>query len=179
MNSLMLCSTGGVATARRATWAIESPTPGVVLIDVDIGESKSLVPLHWRAGDWTKPPLDIEINPADSTIQGVQFVLQDERVPFGAGRPIDGAEPVMAMVDVSAWPASRYRDVRCPVHSMRVANEFVIAVGATTGASHTGVAGSFLLGWDMSGCLCEIRLGPLRSEDWEDIDAFSRGGKES
>jgi hypothetical protein len=51
-------------------WRIESPTVGVVLFDVDVGAWGHPIPLHWRAGDWRKPPLDIQLDPRSGRLCG-------------------------------------------------------------------------------------------------------------
>src|SRR5438132_9226808 len=44
---------------------VSSPSPGVAIIDIvtepEIGRSPNSV--HWRIGDWRKPPIDISIRP--------------------------------------------------------------------------------------------------------------------
>lgn len=41
----------------RVRWNVESPVGGVVLIEVVLDRNPA--PLHWRAGLWEKPPLDL------------------------------------------------------------------------------------------------------------------------
>lgn len=170
----MLDSVAAPGPACAATWAIESPTPGVVIISVEIEGSRSLSPLHWRAGDWTKPPLDIELNPDHGAVQAVQIVLQDENVPRRATIASQDCVVGVPVVDVAGWPTDRYRDVR---RSMQVARastgELVIKLGALSVACRAGLPGSLMFGWDESSNLCEVVIGPLTSEGWDDIDALS------
>lgn len=153
---------------------IESPVPGVVNVNVEIEGPKSLTPLHWRAGDWTKPPLDIEVNPTTGAVQAVQLVLQDERVPSGTVTTTPEHTVGVPVVDVGDWPNGRYRDVRCDVEVVRgERNELVVRWGASVVAFRSGVRESLVFGWDESADLCELVIGPLDQRDWEDIDAFS------
>lgn len=174
MNGLRLRAVAAHAPSSAATWAIECPSPGVVLINVEIEGSNSLAPLHWRTGDWTKPPLDIEVNPSDGAVQAIQVVLQDENVPLGALRAGHEGAVGIPLVDVEGWPDDRYRDVRCSVELARATTgELIVTFGELGSTSHAGLPGSLVFGWDGSGHLCEIVIGPLTPEDWDDIDAFT------
>ncbi|SRR6266498_4411173 len=166
----------GIADSRghAATWAIESPTPGVVLVNVDVGGNKSSAPLHWRAGDWTKPPLDIEINPSDGTVQAIQFVLQDERARVTSVREISEWKDGTPVVNTAGWPDDRYRDVRCSMKAVRSpTDELVVSLGSRIFVTTTRVSGGMTFCWDDSARLCEIRLGSLTAEEWDVINAFS------
>jgi len=170
----MLRTEGSLTQDVLATWAIESPTPGVVLVNVAIDGSRSLTPLHWRGGDWTKPPLDIEVNPTNGAVQGLQVVLQDERVQRG---PLE-SEPErvvgIPVVELADWPEDRYKDVRCEVQVTRgPKNELVIRLGASPVVSRSGAPGRLTFGWDDTANLCELVIGPLEHHEWDDIDAFS------
>src|SRR5439155_5966841 len=97
--------------------SIEVPTKGVAILDVTVGSWRSRVPLHWRAGNWSKPPLDVALSP-DGELESIQLVLQDEAVNASdeclpalrhqeeAGRPA---------FDVDGWPPNRYFDVHTDV----------------------------------------------------------------
>jgi hypothetical protein len=144
------------------------------LINVDVAGPRSLTPLHWRAGEWTEPPIDIEVNPDDGAIQAVQVVLQDEwagmRVPPSSQDAVSGL-PLVAFAD---WPTDGYWDVRCRVAVARAGTgELIVDLGDRGAVSYAGQLGSLLFGWDASGELCQIVIGPLSSEDWDDVNAFS------
>lgn len=176
MSGQMLRAQGSLTQGASATWAIESPVPGVVLINLEIAGPKSLTPLHWRGGDWTKPPLDIELNPMNGAVQALQLVLQDEHVSRGTAEAASEYAVGIPVVELTEWPNDRYRDVRCDVRVTRgETNELIVRLGASTVSSRTGVPGRVMFGWDESANLCELVIGPLESQDWEDIDAFSGG----
>ncbi|GLV58223.1 hypothetical protein KDH_50560 [Dictyobacter sp. S3.2.2.5] len=68
---------------------ITSPAQGVVLINCQVvtdetkdeeNEADLSVPLHWRAGDWSKPPIDIALDADTGQFQSLQLVLQDETI---------------------------------------------------------------------------------------------------
>src|SRR5699024_6091961 len=104
---------------------------GVVLIYLETGGQKSLTPLHWRAGDWTKPPLDIEINPLTGQVQGLQLVLQDEHVSQGTSEIARQYAVGIPVVEMAGWPTDRYLDVRCDVRLTREpTDELVVELGA-------------------------------------------------
>jgi len=171
MNGLTL---RGLIPGPTAIWAIESPTPGIVLINVVIPGSRSPAPLHWRAGDWTTPPVDVEINPNDGAIEAIQIVLQDERIDFGGRRKTLELVSGQPCVDVSDWPADRYRDVHCSVAVERAQDgELVVDFGDAAPMTQSGESGSLVFGWDASGELSQLIVGPFSSEDWDDINAFS------
>lgn len=44
-----------------------------------VGQDASDAPLHWRAGDWSKPPLDVRLSDVGA-VESIQFVFQDESV---------------------------------------------------------------------------------------------------
>lgn len=170
----MLRFQGAFTQGVSATWAIESPVPGVVLISLEIAGPKSLTPFHWRAGDWTKPPLDIELNPTNGAIQALQLVLQDEHVSRGSLKAAPESAVGIPVVECTDWPSDRYRDVRCEVRVTRgEANEVIVSLGERTVVSRSGLPGSVTFGWDESSNLCELVIGPLGTQDWDDIDAFS------
>jgi hypothetical protein len=155
-------------------WRIESPTPGVVLVDVGLGGDPDPVPLHWRAGEWSKPPLDLAIDPVSGRLQALQFVLQDERVPVAEVAPLPAGQQGVPVLEVAGWPADRYRDVRCPVAAIpSQAGELVLRLGRGGVANACRVRGGLAIGYDRDGDLGETRVGPLADDDWESIDSFS------
>ena len=131
-------------------------------------------PLHWRAGLWDKPPLDVTMDAAGGLL-GVQFVLQDERVDRGGTLAVS-AEPESGrpVFDVEAWPADRYLDVETTVTALRTPEGLLVLRIGDVGASDRVLAvGEGLAVGLHEGALAEIRIGPLTGEDWEAIDAFS------
>lgn len=78
----------------RVLREITSPAQGLVLIDCQLSikeenEEPLAVPLHWRAGDWSKPPIDIALDEDTGRFQSLQFVLQDEVIERGTLPGID------------------------------------------------------------------------------------------
>ena len=170
----MLRAQGELTQDVLVTWAIESPTPGVVLVSVVIEGPRSVTPLHWRGGDWTKPPLDIEVNPTNGAVQALQVVLQDEHVQRGHLDSKAAGVAGIPVVEVTDWSEDRYRDVRCEVQVTRgPTDELVIRLGESPVASRSGASGLLMFGWDASVRLCEIVIGPLGRNEWDDIDAFA------
>jgi hypothetical protein len=160
--------------SRSATWNIESPTPGVVLIDVAIERPSRSTPLHWRAGTWSKPPLDLSLDDHGRLV-GLQFVLQDERVPAGQWTVFPDPEVGLPVFDVRGWPSERYRDETMVVQASRLSSgELALRLGDLQPLARVcAVAAGVLMGFTEAGSLAEIRLGPLDEEDWAAIDAFS------
>jgi len=164
-------------SADDVSWRVEIPVPGVVLIDVSVGSGGCAVPLHWRAGDWTKPPLDVSLS-AQGRIEAVQFVLQDERVGRASMRmrcPV--TQSGVAEFAVDDWAADRYRDERVEVSAARSGtDELVLRIGdPSVDLEYCRAGVGLLLGFDRDE-LAEIVLGPLSLEDWESVGAFSLGG---
>lgn len=157
---------------------IESPTPGVVLIDVHVVGRTEGVPLHWRIGTWTKPPLDIRLD-RDGRLIGFQFVLQDERVPEAPtpDLPIEGIG--LPIFDVEDWHSDGYLDQTSDVTAHRLAGlELLLGVQSEQIGRHVyRVAPDLAMAFADDGRLAEIRLGPLSLEDWGSIDAFSHTGR--
>lgn len=156
----------------RVACNVESPTPGVVLVEVGLGSDPA--PLHWRAGSWDKPPLDISMD-ASGRLLAVQFVLQDEwverdgtateRAPSELGRPV---------FDVSSWPDDRYLDVEASVTAVRTPEgTLVLRIGEVGDVDRVVLVGEGLAVCLRADALVEVRIGPLDVEDWEAIDAFS------
>jgi hypothetical protein len=160
-----------------AYWSIESPTPGVVLIDVHVAAIEESVPLHWRTGTWTKPPLDISLD-REGRLVGFQFVLQDERLREGTSSDLPSPEVGLPVFNIEDWPPDRYADESSPVDCVRLAGgELQLRLADEFSVRHVCQIGSGLfMAFGDDGGLRAIRLGPLSVEDWEAIDAFSHAG---
>lgn len=160
----------------EASCRVESPVPGVVLIDVSLGGAGFPAPLHWRAGDWTKPPLDVSLTP-DGRVVGFQFVLQDERVPeedVTAQRQVKWAGTPVFVVD--GWPTDRYCDERLVVSPVRsLTGELVLRLGGAGPALEWGEVSAGLLFGFAGDQLVEIVVGALDTDDWASVGAFSLG----
>lgn len=158
----------------QSTWSIEAPTVGVVLIDVTIRRAESAAPLHWRAGAWTKPPLDVSLDDEGRLIS-IQFVLQDERVSPGQWSVLPDPEGAAPVFDVKNWPAERYRDETLAVTASRLSGgELALRIGDEQHLARAcRVDAGLLMAFGADGDLAKILLGPLANEDWEGIDAFS------
>ena len=159
-----------------AIWRIESPTPGVVLIDVHVVGIEEAVPLHWRTGTWSKPPLDVSLD-REGRLVGFQFVLQDERVREGI--PLDFPVPKLGLpvFDVEDWPSDRYADVKSALEAFRLeGSELELRLGDESVRQACQVGSSLFMTFGDHDRLSAIRLGPLSVEDWEAIDAFSHTG---
>jgi hypothetical protein len=156
------------------TWSIESPTIGVVVIDVRVGSDFTPAPLHWRAGDWTKPPLDLAFSP-DGRLETIQIVLQDETLG-GAGSRID--VPVVAghaTFDVQRWPADRYLDERIAVVTERLDSDVIlVTIGSSKAIRFNRVAHSLTLGFNRGDRLAQIWIGPLGTNEWALIQSAAR-----
>lgn len=72
-------------------WTLDQPTREVVVLDVEVGKV-SPAPLHWRAGDWTKLPLDLRLSER-GYLEGIQFVFQDESVAYADEPPCVDPRP--------------------------------------------------------------------------------------
>jgi hypothetical protein len=155
----------------QVRWVIGSPTPGVVLVDVKIGNNSSVLPLHWRTGDWTKPPLDVELDPNSGEVLAVQFVLQDERVPRQEVEDLPDVGQGVPLFDIRGWPADRYSDFRQLVRVVRSkVDEMVLSIGSDRAVAGLSIDGRLMFAHDQSCRLCEIRIGPLSSEEWTTVD---------
>lgn len=159
---------------RAATLSIETPTPGVVLIDVALEGQAPSAPLHWRAGTWSKPPLDLSLDDQGRPV-GLQFVLQDERVPTGHWTVFPDPEEGLPLFDIGDWPSERYCDETMSVEASRLSGgELALRLGDPQPLGHAcEVAPGVLMGFTHAGDLAEIRLGPFDEEDWASIHAFS------
>jgi hypothetical protein len=157
-----------------AVWSIETPTPGVVFIDVALDGDAPPAPLHWRASTGAKPPLDLSLD-GGGRLVGFQFVLQDERVPSGEWSVLPDPENGVPLFDVSEWPSDRYRDEIVPVSASRLSGgELTLRLGEARAPTHACQVGAGLvMAFNEDNSLAEIRLGPLDDEDWDAIAAFS------
>ena len=64
---------------------ITSPAQELVLIDCQLAraeddEEPPPVLLHWRTGDWSKPPLDIALDEDTGRFQSLQLAIQEEAI---------------------------------------------------------------------------------------------------
>lgn len=161
----------------RAAWDVESPTRGVVLINVEVVGINERVPLHWRVGTWTKPPLDIHLD-REGRFVGFQFVLQDERVPEGNSPDLPTPTVGLPIFDIQHWPSGRYLDRESHVAVNRLpGRELLLQLGDDRPTRHVCLLASGLaIGFASDGELNEIRLGPLPGENWDLIDAFAHPG---
>jgi len=159
-----------------ASWTIECPVPGVVIINVTVGRSLTPVPLHWRAGTWEKPPLDVFLN-EEGQLVGMQFVIQDEHLELGFGEMPVKAKTGAPRFDVSFWPTDRYKDETISVSAKRVpGGELVLHIGDKEPIRQSyETSPGFVLSFGRSDQLMRIQIGPLTSDDWADIDSFSLG----
>jgi len=163
-------------THSEITWTIGSPVPGVVIIDVTVGSERVPVPLHWRAGTWRKPPLDIILDDRGRLV-AMQFVLQDERMEIRDGTRHVEPEIGVPRFDVSSWATDRYRDEQVPVVALRaVTGELVIRIGDEQPLSRAcEPSPGLVLAFGDDDGLARIEIGPLTNDDWASIDTFSVG----
>lgn len=98
--------------AVKVSRRLENPATGVALINCTLNVSAQGPPLHWRVGNWKKPPIDIEIDPTDGHLSALQVVLQDEGIAEGVlwkteMKKISG----IPFFDLAIWPPKgRYLD---------------------------------------------------------------------
>lgn len=154
-------------------WSIEVPTPGVVLLDVAVGKPPS-VPLHWRAGTWAKPPLDILLD-GEGRFFALQFVLQDERVERRDQPALRKSQAGVPIFDVAEWPEDGFCDEIVPITSVRLsAGELTLRIGEQRHVPHAlEVMPRLIMAFTDDMNLAEVQLGPLDEDDWDIIDTFS------
>lgn len=173
---LRLCEIDPIPS--EISWSIDAPTPGVVIVDVAIGPGRVPVPLHWRAGSWTKPPLDVTLD-NEGRLTAIQFVLQDEQVEFGGVLHNQCGAPKIGIprFEVSSWPEDRYWDERLPVVAHRTGvGELLLHIGERRQLCQQCAPGpGLLLGFDQDVSLATVKIGPMAIDDWASIDAFSIG----
>jgi hypothetical protein len=167
---LLLCKIAEEASP-QVTITIDSPTHGVVIMDIAIGGWSTPTPLHWRAGDWTKPPLDFCLN-SDGRLESIQVVFQDEVIEtadVGLASQVNEGVPSF---DVSDWPSSRYLDERSEVQSVRLAsNELNITLGNSPPHKLVRVGEGLGLGLDDNSYVVQVVIGPLDAGQWRLIRA--------
>jgi hypothetical protein len=151
----------------------DSPARGVAILDVTIGSTSTPAPLHWRAGDWKKPPFDVSLG-SDGRPESVQVVFQDEEIPMTDSLPSIDVEPGVPLFDVGGWPTDRYLDARAVVHAKRLpSGELAVSIGEDPANHWLGLGEGLQFGLDLSGEVVEIRIGPLDDEQWRVIAAAS------
>lgn len=101
--------------------SVYTPTTGVAIVDVKVGAESTPAPLHWPAGDWTKPPLDISLSEI-GRVEGVQVVFQDEVIDTADAALSTDVDVGVPLFDVDEWPADRYLDARLNVRASRLAS---------------------------------------------------------
>jgi hypothetical protein len=173
MTTGLLRVRGVLIEESAAVLDIDTPTHGVAIVNARFDRRKSPVPLHWRAGDWTKPPMDIEIDPQTGAVQAAQFVLQDERIPQSdmteAPTP-SGGTPI---VETEGWTSDPYLGVHCDLRVWRgSSDELIVTFGDRSAVSHNG-RDRLTFGWDDASELAEVTFGPLSRQDWARINAYS------
>jgi hypothetical protein len=175
LRRLRLVSTIAVEGALPLRWTLDAPARGVVILDVEVGDATSDVPLHWRAGDWTKPPLDLRLNTA-GFVQGIQLVFQDEVVEAGeAILPPSELSMGLPAFDVSDWPDDRYVDVLLPLRTFKFrSGELYTAIGGDPPSKSLSVVSSLRFDFDSTNQLVGIALGPLSPVDWEQVAMAAR-----
>jgi hypothetical protein len=152
-------------------WQLDCPTRGVVILDVAVGEVATSTPLHWRAGDWSKPPLDVRLSD-DGEVESIQFVFQDESVDVGDVVPPTDTATGLPVFDVGAWPSDRYYDVRVPVTTLRLPSGHLYAViGDSQPSRSVSVTWGLRFDIDPADQLVGIALGPLTADEWQLIEA--------
>jgi len=169
--SLLLKSLVEPAEAPAIHWTLNCPTRGVVILDVAVGQDASDAPLHWRAGDWSKPPLDVRLSDVGA-VESIQFVFQDESV--NAGEVVMPAEVEVGLptFDVGEWPADRYSDARVDVRTLRLpSGELYAAIGDGQPERSVSVTWGLRFGFDSSDQLVGIALGPLTADEWQLVEA--------
>jgi hypothetical protein len=152
-------------------WQLDCPTRGVVILDVAVGEFGASAPLHWRAGDWTKPPLDIRLSD-EGAVESVQFVFQDESVEVDDVVLPSDVEVGFPRFDVDEWPSDRYSDVRVPVTTLRLpSGELYATIGDARPSRSVSVTWGVRFDFDSADQLVGIALGPLTADEWQLIGA--------
>lgn len=168
---LVLESLVGSSEALAMGWTLDCPTRGVVILDVTIGKDTAPAPLHWRAGDWTKPPLDLRLNEVGA-VQSIQFVFQDESVNVGESLLPADSEVGLPIFDVREWPPNRYLDASVAVKMLHLpSGELYAAIGAGSPERAISVTWGLRFGVDSSEQLVTIALGPLTADEWQLIAA--------
>ncbi len=168
---LLLKSLVEPAEAPAIRWTLDCPTRGVVILDVAVGQGASEAPLHWRAGDWSKPPLDVRLSDIGA-VESIQFVFQDESVDVGEVVMPAEAEVGLPTFDVGEWPAGRYSDARVDVRMLRLpSGELYAAIGDGQPKRAVSATWGLRFGLDASDQMGGIALGPLTADEWQLVEA--------
>jgi hypothetical protein len=146
---------------------IDSPCRGVVLLDYALAAGG--VALHWRAGDWSKPPLDVSVDPATGRLVALQYVLQDERLPVlgPISQSADRREGV-PIFDLSAWaPDERYVDEVASVSAGWVSStDMVIRLAEARAAGvECAVSPELSLLFEAGGMLVAVLMRSITDEE--------------
>lgn len=172
---LRLASTLGIDTSEHVSWTIDCPAPGTLIIDVAVGHAASAVPLHWRAGDWTKPPLDFRLSERGA-LESVQVVLQDEEVSEDEGAALPATVRGCPVFHVGDWPEGRYMDVRTSVKILRLpSGELHAVIGDRMPEQSIVVAEGLRLEVDTARRLVGAVIGPLSVSEWRKVQLASPG----
>lgn len=151
------------------SWLLDSPARGVTTIDVTIGDGVGGAPLHFRVGDWSKPPIDIVLD-EDGSIAGVQIVLQDETVPPVVASGVSDIPMAHLVFEVDGWPDNRYKDQRAEVSLGREREGLlVVSIGESEAKSYWQLGNGLTVGCSEQ-TLCELRVGPLTPTEWATVD---------
>lgn len=152
-------------------WIVESPARGVVNVVMVVGDDFPAAPLHFRVGDWSKPPVDISIS-EDGAILGFQVVLQDEIVAVAPGALGESHIGIgCPRLDVTQFPDDRYWDERSDVVLARAADGvLVVSLCDRQIDARWRIGEGFVVGFS-TGQLVELRLGPLGRDEWKTIEA--------
>ena len=151
--------------------SVTSPSRGVAILDVVVGSRSSPAPLHWLAGDWSKPPLDVALGPGGQ-IESVQVVFQDEAVAMTEADVSSRDELGLPSFELDGWPANRYLDVRTDVHAARIASdELLVSIDGDPPTRLVQLGDGLKLGLDGRDHLARLVIGPLDIEQWRMIDA--------
>lgn len=152
-------------------WQLDCPTRGVVIVDVAVGEVSTSAPLHWRVGDWSKPPMDVRLSDGGE-VESIQLIFQDESVDVEDVVPPSEIAAGLPIFDVGGWPPDRYSDVRVPVTTRRLpSGQLYAAIGRSQPSRSISVTWGLRFDFDPADQLVGIALGPLTSDEWQLIEA--------
>src|SRR5713101_5756681 len=100
-----------------STLEVKNLTDGVVSIQWVLERNPASPPLHWRAGRWEKPPVDLRLDARDGRLRALQVVLQDELPQQqSAPRPVLPIKAGLPLFDLSLWtPTDPYVDEKLDV----------------------------------------------------------------
>ncbi len=158
------------STAPSIQWTIDRPAQGVAILDVAVGGVASTAPLHWRAGDWSKPPLDVRLSDR-GVLESIQLVFQDESIEVGEGAIPSESTSGLPVFDVQAWPEGRYSDAREDVETVRLSTgELYAAIGGARPAQSVLVGEGLRLLVDSIDRLVGMVLGPLARDEWLSLE---------